>query len=159
MSAPAEAWATAAAGVELERGVVVDVAVGSDDAAVPVVGVLVDAEVGDQHQLVTDRGSEVAQGNLHDAVVGAGSAALGVLDGGDAEEDDRGDAELDEGVDLGLQTDSRVCCTTPGRLAMGCGLSMPSRTKSGAMKSSTVTVVSATMRRSAGVRRSRRSRR
>ena len=58
-----------------------------------------------------------------------------------------------------LRSDSRVCCTTPGRLAIGCGSVMPSRTNSGATRSSTVTRVSATRRRSAGVRRSRRSRR
>ena len=54
--------------VELEGGVVVDVTVGTDDAAVAVVGVLVDAQVGDQHHLVSDLGPQVGERQLHDAV-------------------------------------------------------------------------------------------
>ena len=53
--------------VDLEGGVVVDVAVGPDDAAVPVVGVLVDAQVGDEHHLVADLAAKVGEGELHDA--------------------------------------------------------------------------------------------
>ena len=45
-SAPAVACATAMRAVELERGVVVDAAVAVEHAAVPVVGVLVDAQIG-----------------------------------------------------------------------------------------------------------------
>ncbi len=53
---------------------------------------------------------------------------------------------------------SRVCCTTPGKDSMGCGSSMPSRTNSGATRSSTESRVSATSRRMAGDERSRRGR-
>ena len=41
-------------GVALERGVVVDLAAVVEHAAVAVVGVLVEAEVGDEHQLVAE---------------------------------------------------------------------------------------------------------
>ncbi len=56
------------------------------------------------------------------------------------------------------RSEVRVCCTTPGSDAIGTGASMPSRTNSGATRSSTPSRVSATRRRSAGVRRRRRSR-
>ena len=58
-----------------------------------------------------------------------------------------------------LRNDSRVCCTTPGSELIGAGSSMPSRTNSGAIRSSIERWVSATRRRMAGVRRSRRNRR
>ena len=58
-----------------------------------------------------------------------------------------------------LRSDSRVCWTTPGIDAIGAGSAMPSRTKSGATRSSIDRRVSATSRRRAGVRRNRRSRR
>ena len=54
-------------GVQLEGGVVVHLAVGADDAAVPVIGVLVDAQVGDEHHLIADLTAKVGQGELHDA--------------------------------------------------------------------------------------------
>ena len=47
--------------VDLERRVVVDDAVLVDDAAVAVIGVLVDAEVGHQHDIVAEGLPEVAQ--------------------------------------------------------------------------------------------------
>ena len=53
---------------------------------------------------------------------------------------------------------SWVCCTTPGIDTTGSDASMPSFTKSGATRSSTLRRCSATRRRSAGVRRSRRRR-
>src|SRR5918996_1142407 len=58
-----------------------------------------------------------------------------------------------------LRSDSRVCWTTPGNDVIATGSSMPSRTNRGAIRSSTDRWVSATRRRRAGVRRSRRSRR
>ena len=54
---------------------------------------------------------------------------------------------------------SRVCCTTPGSDSMATGSSIPCRTNSGAIRSSTDRRVSATSRRRAGVRRRRRMRR
>ena len=73
--APACAWATAALGVDLQRGVVVDVAVLVEHAAVAVVGVLVDAQVGDQHDVVADVAAQVGERELHDAVGIEGAAA------------------------------------------------------------------------------------
>ena len=66
-------------GVDVERGVVVDHAVLVEDAAVAVVGVLVDAQVGHQHDVVAEVGAQIAQGDLHDAVGVERPAADGVL--------------------------------------------------------------------------------
>ncbi len=55
--------------------------------------------------------------------------------------------------------ESRECWTSPGMEAIGTGDAAPSRTKSGATKSSTSRRASATKRRKAGVRRNRRRRR
>ena len=65
--------------VELERGVVQHLAVGAEHAAVPVVGVLVEAEVGHEDELVAHRVAHGAQRDLHDAVGVPGAAALRVL--------------------------------------------------------------------------------
>ena len=54
--------------------------------------------------------------------------------------------------------DSTVCWTTPGSDTTGCGMSMPSRTKRGATKSFTVSLVSASISRSTAERRRRRIR-
>ena len=56
------------------------------------------------------------------------------------------------------RSEATVCCTTPGSDGTGCGSSMPSRTNSGATRSSMPSTVSATSRRSAAVRRRRRGR-
>ena len=87
-------------GVALERGVVVDPAVGSDDAAVAVVGVLVEAQVGHQHDLAAEAVTQIGEGELHDAVGVGRARADGVLPVGDAEQDEAGDAEVDELGDL-----------------------------------------------------------
>ena len=59
-------------GVALQRRVVVDAAVGVQDAAVAVVGELVQAQVGHDDEVVADLGPHVADGDLQDAVrVGA----------------------------------------------------------------------------------------
>ena len=52
---------------QFERAVVVDVAVGVEDAAVAVIGVLAVAQVGD-HQQLRQRVLDRARGALHDAV-------------------------------------------------------------------------------------------
>ncbi len=93
-SAPASACAMAIDGVALERGVVVDVAGAGDDAAVAVVGVLVEAVVGHEHEGVADLVSQVAQGHLHHAVGGVGARPVRVLAGGDAEQHHGGHAEI-----------------------------------------------------------------
>ena len=99
-SAPAFAWAIAMLGVPLERGVVVHVAVGADQSAVPVVGVLVEAVVGHEDERVADLVAQLAQRDLHHPVRVVGAGAAGVLVLGDAEQDHRGDAEARERADL-----------------------------------------------------------
>ena len=82
-------------GVEVERGVVVDVAVVVEQPAVAVVGVLVEAQVGHDHDVVAQVAAQVAQGHLHDPVGVPRLGARGVLAGGDAEQDERPHAEVD----------------------------------------------------------------
>ena len=59
-----------------------------------VVGVLVEAVVGHEHQRVPHLVAQVAQRDLHDAVGVVGARAAGVLRGGHAEQDDRGHTEI-----------------------------------------------------------------
>ena len=79
--------------VQLERGVVQHLARWAQHATVSMVGVLVETEVGHQHQLVTDGGAQGAQCHLHHAVGIPGPTALRVLALGDAEEDQPGNAK------------------------------------------------------------------
>ena len=76
-------------GVDLERGVVVDVAVLVEHAAVTVVGVLVDAQIGHQHDVVADVVAQVGEGELDDAVGIERPRADGVLGRRDTEQDRR----------------------------------------------------------------------
>ena len=78
---------------QLERRVVVDRAVGAQQAAVAVGGVLAQAHVGDD-QRVRARVLDRAGGELHDALVVPGAAALLVLVGGQAEQQHAGDAAV-----------------------------------------------------------------
>ena len=55
-------------GVERQGGVIVNVAIGAHNAAMTVGGVLVHAEVGDEHHLLSHLVAQVAQGGLDDAV-------------------------------------------------------------------------------------------
>ena len=80
--------------VDLQGGVVVDVAVGVEDAAVAVVGEFVQADVAHDDQLVADLGADVPDGLVQHAVRVQRGGAAGVADGGDAEEHDAADAEL-----------------------------------------------------------------
>ena len=61
-----------------------------------VVGVLVEAVVGHEHEVVADLVAQAPQRHLHDAVGGVGARAAGVLRRGNAEEDHRGNAEVGE---------------------------------------------------------------
>ena len=74
--------------------------VGGEHAAVAVVGVLVEAVVGHEHEAVADLVAQVAQGHLHDAVGVPRLRADGVLARGHAEQDHAGDAERGEGRHL-----------------------------------------------------------
>ena len=87
-----------------------------EHAAVAVVGVLVEAEVGHEHEVVADLVAEVAQRDLDDAVGVPRLRALGVLVLGDAEEDDGGDAELGRARPTSLRSDSPGCAA-PRRAA------------------------------------------
>ena len=83
-------------GQERKRRVVVDVHPAAElgqRAAMAVVGVLAEAEVGDHQEIGRDSPGE-PDGLLHDPVVAEGGRAAGVLVLGDAEEDDRRDAQL-----------------------------------------------------------------
>ena len=88
-------------GEQLERRVVVDDVIApacrtrdlAHDAAVPVIGVLAQAQVGDHEQLgvsLLDRAGR----QLHDAVIVVRARALGVFGRGDPEQQHGGDAEL-----------------------------------------------------------------
>ena len=124
-----------------------------------VIGVLVEAEIGDEHDASPTSSRRSRKRELHDALGIPRAAPVRVLVLGHAEQDRPPGMPRSASSRTSLRSDSRVCCTTPGSEGIGCGSSMPSRTKSGAMRSSTRSWVSATSRRSAGVRRSRRGRR
>ena len=132
---------------------------GRQHAAMPVIGVFVEAEIGHEHQLVARLVAQIAAAQparchrdpkhpslRHPSCAGTPNS---ITAGTPSAASSR----------ASLRNESRVCCTTPGNDAIGWGSSIPSRTNSGATKSSTLTRVSATSRRNAGVRRSRRSRR
>ena len=123
-SAPARAWRDRRARDELDARVVVDVAVRVDQAAVAVVGVLAEADVGHDEQLgmrLLDR----ARRELDDALVVVGARALGVLAVGDPEEQDGRQAERLRGARLldGRRDAQAVDARQRGdRLAAGLGL-------------------------------------
>ena len=79
-------------GEDFERGVVGDFTV-FDDAAVAVVGVFAEADVGDDDEIEI-RFADGFDGALDDAVCAGGAGAGGVFRFGKAEENDAGDAEL-----------------------------------------------------------------
>ncbi len=98
MSAPALAWLTA---VRASSSSVGSLSTSKpspafdDDAAVAVAGVLAEADVGDEDELLRGCGLlERAQGLLHDAVVFPCAGALLVFGFGQAEEQQAADAEL-----------------------------------------------------------------
>ena len=77
---------------------------------------------------------EAAQGHLDDAVGVRGPATEASLRAGTPKRTTAGTPER-ASRSASLTSDSVVCCTTPGREAMGCGSSMPSRTNRGAIRS------------------------
>ena len=124
-----------------------------------VVGVLVEAEVGHQDELVTDRVAHGAQRDLHDAVADPRRRCPG-RPCAPARRTGSGPGTPSDTSRLASTTsESSECCTWPGMESIGTGSAVPSRTKSGATRSSGPRRASATSRRNAGVRRSRRSRR
>ena len=91
--------------VQLDGGVVLHLAIRPEYPAVAVVGVLVEAEVGHQDELIAHAIAQGAQGALDDAVGVVGLRPGRILRRRDAEEDQAGDAERHE--TLGLD-DERV---------------------------------------------------
>ena len=78
----------------------------------PVVGVLVEAEIGHHDEVVADIVAEVAQGDLHDAVLRPRLRSLGVLNLRNAEQDHAGHAELDQPPRFGAHALAAVLCDT-----------------------------------------------
>ena len=157
-SAPAAAWASATSAYSVEGGVVVDVAVRRRDAAVPVVGVLVEAAGRPSAPSVAERVAELAaSATLHDAVGIRGPGADGVLvSGGHPEQDDAGHAQRRPAATSCAAT-PRCAGPTPGSEgSAGARRSPPART-AGRRGRRPQSRVSATRRRRAGVRRRRRS--
>ncbi len=86
--------------VELDGGVVVDLPVGPEHPAVPAQRVLVEAQVGHEHQLVAEGGAQLGERNLDDPVRIPGARAVLVLRHRHAEEHEGGDAEVGEAQGL-----------------------------------------------------------
>ena len=150
------------AAVDLQRGVVVDrgpriVGRAVEDAAVAVVGVLVDAQIGHQHHSIADVGGKIGEAQLHNSLRVEGFRADGILGGRHPEQDHGADAEVGQLVDLGAQALARVL-HHPGQRHDRLRSSMPSRTNSGATRLATSRRVSATRCRSAADVRNRRGR-
>ena len=145
------------ASVEFERRVVVDRAVRTQHAAVPVAGVLIETEVGHQDELVTELVAQRAKRDLRDAL---GSQAplpsSSFVDGTPKRMTPPTPTRTNSSTSL--RSESTVCWNWPGSDVISRASLSPSATKSGATKSSGASVVSATSRRRAGVRRSRRGR-
>ena len=80
--------------VALQRGVVVHLARRGQEPAMPVVGVLVQAGIGHQHERIADLVAQVAQRHLHHAVRVVRGAPPRVLGRRDPEQDHPGDPEI-----------------------------------------------------------------
>ena len=93
--------------IQLQRGVVVDRAVAVEHPAVAVVGVLVDTQVGHQHDLL-GKVSEVAEGELDDALRVVRLATRRILGDRHPEQDHPAHPERHEFVDLGAQAGAGV---------------------------------------------------
>ena len=74
----------------------------------PVIAVLAEAEVRDQQRIRPECVAELAQGPLHDAVVGPRLRAPGILLRWDAEEHEALDADLERSFRLARQRVERV---------------------------------------------------
>ena len=94
--------------VDLERGVVVDGGVGIvgrsvEHAAMAVIGVLVDAQIGHQDHPVADVRSQICQAQLHNSLRVEGFRADGILSGRHPEQDHGANAEVGQLLDLGAE--------------------------------------------------------
>ena len=79
--------------VELERAVIVHVTASVQNAAVTMVGVLVEAEVVHDDDVVTETRGEGPSGNLTNPLVGPRLRTSCIFGSGHAKQDDAGDAE------------------------------------------------------------------
>ena len=129
-SAPAVGLGHGQLGIERQRGVVVHLAGGFvHDAAVAVVGELVEAAVGHHHHRVADRVPHRGQGPLGDPVGPEGGRAGGVLllGSGKPEHDDAGHAQPAQPFDLdgqrvhGVLDHAREATATGARLVDAVG--------------------------------------
>ena len=92
--------------VDLQRGVVVDrclriVGGPVEHAAVAVIGVLVDAQIGHQHHSIADLGRQIGQAQLHNSLRIEGLRADGIFGGRHSEQDHGSDAEVSQLLHLG----------------------------------------------------------
>ena len=100
--------------VALQRGVVVDLAGVGEQAAVAVVGVLVEAVVGHQDERVAHLVAQVAQRDLHHAVGGVGAASRGRPWWSGTPKRITAGTPRSASARTSLRRLSWVCCTTPG---------------------------------------------
>ena len=133
--------------------------IGREHAAVAVVGVLVEAQIGDEHEVVADLGAQVAQRE-------PGRCRRRPMPGSPSRPWWPECRRARRPEHRGRPARRPPCAATPlcaarrrAATAIGWGSAIPSRTNSGATRSSTDSRVSATRRRRAGVRRNRRNRR
>jgi hypothetical protein len=82
--------------VDLERPIVVDRPLAVENPTVPVIGVLVHAEIGHHDHPLADGARQVAKRVLHDSVTIERLRADGVLRARDPEDDHRPDTEVGE---------------------------------------------------------------
>ena len=102
-----------------------------------VVGVLVEAVVGHEHERVADLVAQVAQRDLHDAVGVVGARAARRPSWPGRRRGSPPGTPRSASARTSLRRLSWVCWTTPGIDTTGSGASMPSFTNSGATRSST----------------------
>ena len=145
-------------GVPDQRRVVVDGAAGGEHAAVAVVGELVEAQVGLHDERVAHLGDGVGDGEVEDAVRVGRLRADGVPHRAGSRRASRRPDPAPAASATALRSESRVCWTTPGIDAIGCGSVSPSLTNTGRTSCEACSRVSAVRRRIAGVARRRRGR-
>jgi len=146
MSAPASAWLTAVSATSFKVASLSSSsprrwsglscawpAAGREHAAVAVVGVLAEAEVGQEHEIGV-AGLELAEGLLDDAVLGVSARGLGVLMRRNAEQDGAGMPRERASSTASMRVSTEYWCW-PGMEEMAFLTPLPGRTNRGAMKS------------------------
>ena len=95
-------------GEKFQRGVVVDIAGGSEDSAVAMVGELVETQVGHHDDLVADLVTDVTDTDVEDAAGIGGSRADRVARAGHAEQHHATEPEVDGLTDSDTQRCPRM---------------------------------------------------